>query len=84
MKISEGIIQTIKKTTHHTYWGSRKQFVNFLKDNQYFVLPPFNIESADEEHDILTIKYDDCVVECVITWRDSQHRNGGLIMHDIE
>lgn len=84
MRISDGIIQTIKKTTHNTSWANKKHFADFLKDNEYFVLPQFCIERVDETHDKLILNYTDFEVNAIITWKNSVHRSGNIILQNIE
>lgn len=84
MKIADGIIQTIKKTTHHTYWGNKNIFLDFLGNNDYFILPKFTLNTIDDTHDKLVIIYDDVKINCVITWKESLYHHGGVIMDNIE
>lgn len=85
MGITDIIVATMKKTIMNTFFPNKEMFKRFLMDNNYFVIPSFEMKERSNDVDIIEIHINELKgsVRCGIKWRLSQSKVGGLVVHDV-
>lgn len=69
--LSECIVESINGLFQHTYFNDKNAFVQSVKDHFYCLASNLELKEVDENHDEITLKFADCKIVAVATWKNS-------------
>lgn len=71
MKLKESVVMLIRDMYLHTYFTYKELFCSEAGKCYPYLMQDCDLRHIDEMHSRLCMRFDDCSIKCVITWKHS-------------